>query len=172
MLRRRKDVDWALFLPPEDVVYLKVHIDAQGWYPMETFERLGLAILRGVEHVTLDTVRLWGRFSARQFAGEHPDLVAQNEPLESLMRLKVMRSTLFDFPAFDVPLLADGHAQLSMAYYMGPEAEEAACYQTLGFCEEVLTLAHVSEVTVTFRERSWAGGTRTLVDLEWSPPRY
>lgn len=172
MLRRRKGVDWADVLPPEDLPYLKVRIDADGWYPMETFEHLGIAILHGLEHVTLDTVRLWGRFSARQLAGEHPELIAPGEPLESLMRLKVMRSTLFDFPAFDVPLLSDGHAQLAITYHMSPEAEEAACHQTLGFCEEVLALAGVADVAVTFRERAWAGDSRTLIDLEWTAPTW
>src|SRR5439155_21990211 len=111
-------------------------IEPDGWYPMETFERFGVAILSELAEATLDTVRVWGRFSASQYCAEHPDLVASNDPVESLMRLKVMRSTLFDFPAFDMPMLIESHAHVVVTYHMGPRAEEAACHQTMGLCEE------------------------------------
>ena len=45
MLRRRKDVDWSEVLTPEDLPCLEQRIEADAWYPMESFERLGLAIL-------------------------------------------------------------------------------------------------------------------------------
>ncbi|HEX7672467.1 MAG TPA: hypothetical protein VF395_22895 [Polyangiaceae bacterium] len=98
MIRRRKDVDWESVLPAADAVYVWQQIDDDAWYPMETFERLGLPILDHVEGATLDAVRMWGSFSANQRAEAHPELVVANEPVESLMRLKVMRGTLFDFP--------------------------------------------------------------------------
>jgi hypothetical protein len=87
--------------------------------------------------------------------------------MESLMRLKVLRSTLFDFPAFDLPMLVDGHAYVSVTYHMGPVAEEAACHQTMGFCEGVLSLAGARNVRADFTERAWQGDSRTLLDLQW-----
>src|SRR5437016_4251677 len=93
MIRRRKDVAWARWLTDRDLAYVKERIEPDGWYPMETFERLGVAILSELAEATLDAVRVWGRFSASQYCAEHPDLVASNDPVESLMRLKVMRST-------------------------------------------------------------------------------
>jgi hypothetical protein len=87
--------------------------------------------------------------------------------MESLMRLKVLRSTLFDFPAFDLPMLVDGHAYVAVTYHMGPVAEEAACYQTMGFCEGVLSLAGARNVRAEFLERAWRGDGRTLLDLQW-----
>jgi hypothetical protein len=53
---------------------------------------------------------------------------------------------------------------------MGPIAEEAACHQTMGFCEGVLSLAGVTSISASFRERSWAGDLQTLIVLGWSPP--
>src|SRR5438128_7939000 len=96
MIRRRKDVDWARKLAAEDAGYLKQRIEPNEWYPMDTFERLGTAILSELGDATLEAVRSWGRFSAAQYSADHPSLVAAGDPVESLMRLKVMRSTLFD----------------------------------------------------------------------------
>ena len=170
MIRRRKDVDWEHRLPARDLAYLKQRILPDDWYPMETFERFGIAILSGFEGATLDAVRAWGRFSACQYSAEHPDLVALNDPIESLMRLKVMRSTLFNFPAFDIPTLIELDAHVVVTYHMGPTAEEAACYQTMGFCEGVLSLAGARNVRAEFIERAWTGASRTVLDLQWDPP--
>jgi hypothetical protein len=170
MLRRRKDIDWTKVLPAEDVQYLRAHIDADSWYPMPTFERFGVAILATIEGATLDAVRMWGRFSASQYASSHADLIALGEPEESLMRLRVMRATLFDFPAFDIPMLVDGHAFVLVQYHMGHIAEEAACVQTLGFCEGVLSLAGAENVRAAFSECSWKGDGRTRITLEWESP--
>jgi hypothetical protein len=167
MLRRRKDIDWSRVLPPEDAGYLQQRIDADGWYPMESFERLGLAILEQLEGATLDAVRMWGHFSAHQFAAESTSIVAQNDPLETLMRLKVQRATLFDFPALDIPMLVDGEAYVVIDYRMGRTDEEAACFQTMGFCEGMLELAGASEIRARFVERSWAGDPHTRLLLEW-----
>ena len=48
MLRSKKSVDWSRHLPAQDLQYLQMLIDPDGWYPMATFERMGNAILTTV----------------------------------------------------------------------------------------------------------------------------
>lgn len=168
MLRRCKDVDWAGILPPIDIEYLHQHIESNSWYPMPTFERMGVAILEYVPGATLNSVRLWGRYSVTELVQQHPELVVEGDPVESLMRLRVMRATLFDFPAFNIPMLSHGHSHIDANYRMGPVAEEAACYQTMGFCEGVVALAGGGDVTGEFVQRRWVGNATTLISLEWN----
>lgn len=167
MLRRTKNVDWSTVFEPEDLSYLVQRVEPDAWYPMATFERFGVAILTHVEGATLDAVRLWGRFSVNEFVTAHPELIAPNHPVESLMRLKVLRATLFDFPAFTVPMLGEGNAYVDIHYQMGPRAEEAACLQTMGFCEGVLSLAGATKVQASFATCSWHGASNTRVELTW-----
>jgi hypothetical protein len=168
MIRRRKDVDWTRALTKGDLALVQQRIDPNAWYPMQTFERLGLAILANFEGAGLDAVRLWGTFSAQQFAADHPSLIAQHDPVETLMRLKVQRATLFDFPAFDIPTLIDGQAVLAVGYGMRKVAEEAACHQTLGFCEGVLSLVEAHNIKGALTERSWLGAPQTHLLLSWT----
>jgi hypothetical protein len=170
MIRRRKDIDWMRTLRVEDSALVQQRIDPDAWYPMASFERLGVAILQNFEGAGLDAVRMWGTFSAHQFVREHPSLVAPSDPIETLMRLKVQRATLFDFPAFDMPTLIDGHAIVSATYHMGPVAEEAACHQTLGFCEGMLALAGARNVKGALGELSWLGAPHTALVLNWEAP--
>ena len=50
MLRAHRDESWAEYLGRRS----SRHIDPDGWYPMETFERLGIAILKTVANEDLD----------------------------------------------------------------------------------------------------------------------
>jgi len=86
------------------------------------------------------------------------------------MRLSVMRSTFFNFRAFDIPMLADRQARVSVTYHMGAMAEEAACHQTMGFCEEVLALSGATGIHAFFEERAWRGDPKTFFALEWTEP--
>jgi hypothetical protein len=167
MLRRKKHVDWSKVFEPEDLGYLVQRIEPDAWYPMATFERFGVAILTHIEGATLNAVRLWGRFSVNEFVTAHPELIAPNHPVESLMRLKVLRATLFDFPAFTVPMLGEGNAYVDIHYQMGAVAEEAACHQTLGFCEGVLALAGATRVQAAFAACAWQGASTTRLELTW-----
>jgi hypothetical protein len=167
MIRRRKDVDWSHFLDASDLEYVRRQVDPAGWYPMGVFERLGDAILAHSGQATLSAVRMWGHFSVSAVVATHPDLIAARDPVESLMRLKVMRASLFDFPAFDIPALMPEHAEVCVTYYMGPSAEEAACHQTMGFCEGVVSLAGGTQIEARFTECAWTGAAQTRIELHW-----
>jgi hypothetical protein len=170
MLKAQKGVDWRQHLPEPDLLFLAMQIDPNAWYPMATFERMGNQILRTTARGVMLTVQLFGRYSAGQLRAAHPTLLAPGDPIETLNRFRVMRETFFDFPALEVPVLHDEEAQIVVRYHMGTPAEEAACYQTLGFFEGLLELAGARDVKAAFRERSWAGNPRTLIAIHWRSP--
>ena len=170
MLRSQKAVDWNQHLAADDLPYLQMHIEPGQWYPMATFERMGNAILTTVTRGELFPVQLWGRYSAAQLRVANPMLLAPNDPPETLSRFRVMRETFFDFNSLEVLMLHEGEAQIAIHYYMGMPAEEAASYQTMGFFEGLLELAGAKDIRAVFREKSWAGAARTLLDLKWTLP--
>jgi hypothetical protein len=171
MLRSVKGADWSPHLLPEDLAYLEQHIDLAEWYPMATFERLGNAILRTIARNDLQAVRLWGRLSTDLLQARHPDLVAPGDPIETLNRFRVLRSTFFDFDAIEIPMLVDGEAEVTIQYGMGMPAEEAACHQTVGFFERQLELSGAIQVSAELSERSWKGAARTRLLLSWQLAR-
>ena len=170
MLKAHKGVDWETVLAPEDLPYLDQRIDTTAWYPMATFERMGNAILQHVAGNRMLPVQLWGRFSVAQLRMAHPMLLQPNDAVETLTRFRVMRETFFDFDSLEVLMLHEGEAQIVIHYYMGMPAEEAAAYQTMGFFEGLLELAGAKDIRAAFREKSWAGAPRTLLDLRWTSP--
>jgi hypothetical protein len=167
MIRGNKHVDWSQPISDDDYGWVKTKIDPAGWYPMPVFEQLGNAILATVAGGSLDAVRMWGRFSVDQLSAAQPQLVSAGDPIETMRRFQVLRSTYFDFEALTVLSAASGEAQVEIRYHMGPVAEEAASFQTLGFFERLLEVAGATDVFAHFVERSWAGQPRTLLDLRW-----
>ncbi|MGZ5966280.1 MAG: hypothetical protein ACXWP4_01335 [Polyangiales bacterium] len=165
-----KEIDWSSMLTPEDLGYLQQKIDPSAWYPMESFERMGNAILRRLANNDVQSVRMWGRFSAEPLRNANPQLVAENDPVETLMRFRVLRSGFFDFEGLELPALTDDHAEVVVRYHMGATAEEAAAHQTLGFFEKLLELAGATGVLARFTERSWKGDARTLISIDWVSP--
>jgi hypothetical protein len=172
MLRGAKSVDWTQHLPAEDVRYLNERIDPGGWYPMETFERMGNQILRVVARGDLESVRMWGRLSVDMLRAAQPALVEPGDPVETLNRFRVLRATYFDYDAISVLMLHEGEAHVAIHYHMGMPAEEAASYQTMGFFERLLEIAGAADVRARFRESSWAGDPRTLLVLAWRTPAH
>jgi hypothetical protein len=170
MIRSHKGVDWSTQLPPEDLAYLGARVRSDAWYPMETFERLGNAILHTIAHSNLEAARIWGRLSVDQLAAAQPQLVAVGDPVETMVRFRVLRATYFDFEALEIPMLVEDQAHVVIRYHMGKTAEEAASYQTMGFFERLIEAAGATAITAAFLERSWAGDARTLLELNWVPP--
>jgi hypothetical protein len=169
MIRSHKDVDWSARLEPEDLSYLVAKIEPMAWYPMASFERFGNAILSEVGNNDVEAVRRWGRFSVDQLRAVSPNLVAAGDPVETMMRFRVQRSTYFDFEAIEIPTLVEDHAEVVIHYFMGPMAEEAASYQTLGFFERLLEVAGATGIDARFASRSWNHvKERTLLELTWS----
>jgi hypothetical protein len=167
MLRSRSDVDWSKRLAPPDLGYLVQRIDGEGWYPMETFERMGVAILTEIADGSLESARMFGRASIDWLCQSYGNLVAPGDPRDSIMRFQVLRRSFFDYPALALGAVADGEASVLVCYAMGPVAEEAACWQTLGFFERLLEVAGAKEVKAWFGSRGWKGDLFTTIELRW-----
>jgi hypothetical protein len=168
MLRARKDVDWSRHLSPEDLEYLRARITPEAWYPMATFERMGLAILANTTH-DVQAARFWGRAQIDWLRSGNENLVVPGDPLETLMLFQVVRRGFFDFSALDIPSLHDGEALVNVEYGMSARAEEAASWQTLGFFERLLEVAGAREVRARFSSTSWTGDLVTTIELSWQP---
>jgi hypothetical protein len=169
MLRARKGKDWSRYLRPDDLPYLSQRIQPDDWYPMETFERMGLAILDAIKP-GLELVRAWGYAQMDWLYETQPDLVAAGDVRETLTRFQKHRAAFFDFDAQDIIEISHSSATVCVSYGMDPRAEEAATHQTMGFLQRLIELSGAKNVTAQLSETSWSGSSHTLVRLQWSNP--
>jgi hypothetical protein len=170
MVRSYKGPSLQSYLTDEDRRHLAMTIDRDAWYPMAVFESLGCAILATVARGELFPVQLWGRYSAAQLHKAYPQLLEPGHPVETVRRFHVLRQTFFDFEAMTVPSIHDGDASITINYFMGDTAEEAASYQALGFFEGMLELAGAKDIRGDFKTRAWKGDPNTLLVMRWTEP--
>jgi hypothetical protein len=168
MIRSKKSADWRRHLKPVDLAFLKQRIEDETWYPMDSFERMGLAILAEIARGDVRLVQLWGKGSIDPLIQAHPDLLCPDEPRETLMRFQVLRRSFFDFGAITIQYISGNYAKVEINYGMSKLAEEAATYQALGFFERLLALSGVKKLKYHFLSKAWAGDTTTLLELNWS----
>lgn len=168
MLKARKQADWGRQLLPGDLAFLNQQIGPKESYPMDVFERLGLAILDEVARGELRAVREWGRQSAEELVGSVSGLLVPGEPRETLMRFQAMRGAFFDFDALALAEVTDRTARIEMRFEMGDRAEQAACVQAKGFFQRLVELAGGRDVHASFEARAWEGDPSTIASLGWS----
>jgi hypothetical protein len=170
MMRATKSVAWADHLAPQDMQWLTQRIEPFSWYPMETYERFGLAILDHIARGDFQAVRQWGRYTIDELQGLEPELFSARDPRETFMRFQILRQTLFDFPAAEVVAIRDGKVILDLCYGMSARAEEAAAWQSIGFLERLMELSGAENVDATFERMTWEGAPSTRIVVTWSPP--
>ena len=168
MLRAHKGVDWSPYLDAGDVYFLSARVDPSRWYPMDSFERMGVAILREIARNDLRLVEHFGRVSLDALCKQYDNLVAEGDPNESLLRFRVLRQSFFDFPALEIVDVYEHHAAATVSYGMGATAEEAATHQTMGFFERLLERCGGRPVRVALTARSWLGDPKTRIQMSWT----
>ena len=169
MVRSRRLTDVGGHLLETDRAFLGQRIEPDGWYPMESFERLGLVILDELVGRERDAVRLWGRSIITNVVQFVPSLVARGDARESIVRLGRFLGSLFDFPAIEVVSVSERRAVVQIAYGMHAEAEAAACWQTQGFFEALVQESGGTGLSVELRS-GVEGEARspTVLALEWA----
>lgn len=169
MLRSQKTTDWSRYLEPEDLSFLVQRIQLGDWYPMATFERMGIAILREIAQGDLGSARAWGRAQVEWLSQLHEGLIVTGDACESLARFQVLRNSFFDYPAVRISHASEGESAVQVRYEMSAVAEEAATLQTMGFFERMLEMTGARDVRAWFSAEAWSGAPASVIELRWEP---
>ncbi len=167
MLKKKKGIDYSKYLLPRDLPFLQEKISPSEWYPFETFERMGIAILNEIAQGDTEAVLAFGQISVNEMAKAFSSLICVGDPRESLMRFQVLRSSFFNFNAVTIESIYGDFAKIRIEYAMSRSAEEAACCQAAGFFVQLLRLSGAKEVVYKFASKSWQGDSTAILELKW-----
>ncbi|HVR42988.1 MAG TPA: hypothetical protein VMS56_06030 [Thermoanaerobaculia bacterium] len=167
MIRAAKSIPWEQHLSGGDLEWLSQRIDEEAWYPMDSYERIGLAIFEQIARRDHEMVREWGRRTIDELRESGPGLPIGRDPRETFMRFQLLQWILFDFPAAEVIALREGKAIIEVRYGMSPGAEEAAAWQSLGFLERLMEISGAEGIDVSIEVRAWEGAPATRIAVSW-----
>ncbi len=119
MLRANKGFDYSGYLDASDVHHLNSRIDEHGWYPMESFERLGLAILGEIIRGDLEMTKVWGHTTVELLSARYPELVEHSDPTETIRRFKVLQNSFFNFYPLQIREQLETEVRVQIAFGHG-----------------------------------------------------
>jgi hypothetical protein len=167
MIKKHKHLDWDKHLEPEDREILSQMILPSQWYPLESYQRMGLAVFHEFAKGDVETVRAWGRTSMDEMLKVYKTLVEEGEPLRTIEKFKILRSRFFDFEGIEIEPRPGNRVHIKVDLAFEGVAEEAYALQTLGGFERLLELSGAKEIRYQFLKKAWEGDGETVIDLSW-----
>ena len=167
MLRKRKQVDWSKYLNQEDMELLNQMILPSNWYPLETYQRMGVAVLHEISKGDNEMARAWGRGAMDELVGIYKTLVKPGQPLDSMKKFQVLRSRFFDFEGLEVVPKEDKRVHVIVDVAFGGVADEAYAFQMLGSFERLLELSGAKNIQFEIIKKAWEGEPNSVLDISW-----
>ncbi|OGP56134.1 MAG: hypothetical protein A2V67_05105 [Deltaproteobacteria bacterium RBG_13_61_14] len=167
MIRKRKNVDWSKYLTPQDQKVLSQMVLPSEWYPLETFQHCGVAILHEIAQGDVEAVRAWGRASMDELMKVYKNLAQETDPHKATEKFQLLRRRFFDFEGLEVIPQAGNRIQVKVDMAFGGVADEAYAYQILGTLERLLLVSGAKNVQFQFLQKAWKGAPNTVIELSW-----
>lgn len=167
MIRGNPDLPWSEHMLPEDMDLVNQMILPASWYPMESFQRIGIAIFKLVAKEDYGLLRFYGRSMADKFNEELPGLVCEGRPADTLNKQGLIQQRLY---SFDVAQTEDvGPCHMIVHIYTTPE--EVAAKQMIeinsGLVERLLELSGATNIRVKLVEAVWEGAEKSSLEVKW-----
>ncbi len=166
-IKGAKGVDLEKYLSPEELEIISQPILSSNWYSFDTYERMGMVVLKEIVNGDMEQVRQMGRMAIEYLLQTYKNVVVEDNPLESVKKFEILRNRFFNFSAINV--VPEGEAKIHMKMDFGLEAlpEEAAAYQASGSIERLVELAGAKNTRGAFIQKKWMSDPETIFELEW-----
>jgi len=167
MIRKRKEVDWSKHLTREDQKILSQMILPSEWYPLETFQHCGVAVLKEIARGDMEGVRVWGRQSMDELIKIYKNLAEESDALKALEKLQLLRRRFYDFEGLEISPQTGNRVQVKVDMAFGGVADEAYAYQMLGTVERLLERTGAKNIQFKFIQKVWQGAPATTIEFSW-----
>ena len=98
VIRAFKDEAWDQYLTPADVELVKAMIIPTAWYPIDAYQRMGLAVYKLVAKGDEKALRAFGQAAMKElFEGPYRPFLAKDDPVQAVAKFFELRKSLFNF---------------------------------------------------------------------------
>ena len=167
MIRANPELPWAEHLLPEDLVVVQQMVVPLSWYPIQQFQRLGLAVFKLVTKENNALVRAYGASVADRMNAENPGMVAKGRPQVTLSRYIEIQKRLYSFKAQETVEIGPG--RLLFLIHSNPEEVGIPVYieQISGTVERLIALSGGRNIQLKLLEAVWKGAAHNRIEVQW-----
>jgi len=167
MIRGNPDLPWSDHLAPQDLDLIDQMILPASWYPMESFQRIGLAIFKLVVKENYELLRAYGRSLADKLHEENPGMVCEGRPSGTLEKHRTIQERQYSFEITRAEEVGPGH--IIVHIYTTPEEVGVKMMIEInsGMVERLIELSGGRNIKVRLIEAVWEGADKSSLEVKW-----
>jgi len=170
LMRASPQLPWADHLAPADLEQLQQMILPASWYPVELFQRLGLAVFKLVSKESYEVVRNFGRFLAEQMNAQNPGLVVKDRPRDTLNKYQVIQDRLFSYKVVEIQEQGPGRLIFQANFLPQNVGIQLYMEATAGTLGRLIEFSGGRNVRTRLLEGMWQGGNSNTMEVTWEEP--
>lgn len=164
-----KDKNWDKYLEAADWDIVRSKVLPSGWYPYDSFNRIGRAVFCEVAGQNLDIAKGFGKSFADSILQIYKNLVVPGDPGATIGKIYALQGTFFrDIPSMISPTAHEPNRSVVRINVSERElrlgAVEAFSYQFAGMMERLAELAGAK----TFKTRVGKTGSGYEIEITWT----
>jgi hypothetical protein len=169
MIRANKSQNWNKYLKPEDWEVINKRILPSEWYPLEVFQRCGVAIFQVLAQANLDIVRQSGRMQGKKlFENVYKSVVISQDPAATLSRFVTVYNQFFNFSTVRFENAGMSHVQIHHDYDTSQHPGTVPyCYQLMGILDVLVEVAGGKNIKIELKAKQWEIAPTTIFDITW-----
>jgi hypothetical protein len=103
IVRAVKDQPWDRYLKPEDWTIINNMVIPTDWYPVEFYQRIGLAVYELAAGGSAEAVKQFGRLAMKElFHGPYRPFLDRRDPFLAVQKFMDLRRPLFNFSKMEM----------------------------------------------------------------------
>ncbi len=167
VIQATKHIEWDKYLLPEDLELTRSMVIPSNWYPMEAYQRMGLAVWKLVAGENEGIARTFGKQAMQKLLdGPYRRLLKQDDPHLAMQKFMELRQTLFNFSDFEMQQTGERSIRVTIK---GPLDYEGLEIFTIlvGVHFEVLVEANLGRNVVVDAGRSDDDNDSLVYEISW-----
>jgi len=170
VVHRARHLPWDRYLTAQDFELVESMILPSSWYPLETYQRIGLAVYELLGQGRPENARRWGQESmARLMEGVYQKALLKGDPLEAIKSFITLRKTLIDFGEFALNPIGPGQVEFIMFEVNEIPGLEPFSHMFVGNMEKLAAANGGREVTVEFSDQRRNDRPARVFQIRWRP---
>jgi hypothetical protein len=170
VIRAFKDLPWDQYLTPEDFEIVKSMVIPTAWYPIEAYQRMGLAVYKLVAKESDDVVRKFGQAAMKELlSGPYRPFLVKDDPVEAVHKFFELRKSMFNFSKTVVEKTGDKSIHIKITelgdFRVGLDI---FCVLLCAHLEEIARCNGCNDVTLRPRHEKRPDGVNIFVEISWT----
>jgi len=168
VFHQAKHLPWNRYLTAQDLELVQGTVLPSTWYPLDTYQHLGLAVYELLGQGKPENARTWGRESlGRLIRGVYKNALLKGDPLEAIKGFIALRKTLIDFGEFALNPIGPGQVEFIIYEVHEIPGLELFSHMFAGNMERLVAENGGKDVAVEFADGNRNNRPVRIFQIRW-----